>query len=664
MKKILLSFIAAFGVTAASYAQTLLTLQDFEAPTVVPNLPATWSQGSTGSPAWQTGTTAGSTWGSLTAAYNLPAHSTYVYIDDAAHPTQLHDTLMSPVFSISGSNVWLNYDYFFYNATQSSTGLTETCYILGSTDGGSTWAIIDSVFGNGWNGAWSTGHSNLTITGANCRIAFAYSDGGGSILGVALDNITVLNLTQSAMGITALGYNSITNGISTNGNQVSFLAQNNGIPVTSFVAYYTLNGGGYVSQTFSPAGFTPYSSQVFTFTTPMAGAVAGTNTLHVGIPTVNTIVNAENAADSVANSSFTLASAQVQRQGLVEEFSSSTCNPCMAFNSSYDPLCLSTLNADVAGSNFNIIKYQMNWPSPGTDRSYNADGDTRKTYYNVNGIPEHFVNGVTSNLPWSYPFTSANTTDFTAEAAGSSANKSFIDMSVSYTIDTFRKKLGVTLHVTPHFTKTGGYHVYTALLDVHYQNTTNTTGQLDYYHAMRMMVPTASGHSVSSWTDGTAQTFTDTGITYVNGDWTLGSGSYPVQMDNKFWSNPLLGSQLVAFVEEDATKSVMQSILAFPTSSGVSHVSVSTLSNVDGIVLYPNPAKEEATVSFNLHADGNVNVKVIDYSGRTVSDVMNGELKTGTQNVTVRTANIPAGDYLVLISTEGGSNIQRFSVIK
>ena len=304
----------------------------------------------------------------------------------------------------------------------------------------------------------------------------------------------------------------------------------------------------------------------------------------------------------------------------------------------------------------------MNWPSPGTDRSYNPDGDTRKTYYGVTGIPEHFVNGAKSNGNWSSPFTAANTTYYTAEADSSHGVTvaAFMDLTATYKIDTIAKKVSVVTKVTPHFTKSGAYTVYVALCDKHYQNTTNTTGQLDYYHVVRKMLPTASGHAVTSWTDGTAQTFIDNDVPYTADNWNLGSASYPNQGSLDFWSNPLLGSELVAFVEEDATKSVMQSFVALPLNK----LSTSTMSKVTGINVYPNPAKDFANVSFTLGETGNVQVNVIEYSGRILSTVTNTTMTAGLQTIKVPTANLAAGNYVVLITTATGSNAERLTVEK
>jgi len=680
MKKILLSLaLACFGCAASSYAQTThpFAAQTFETA-VVPGLPTGWTQHSSGAgisgagAAWFTATTAGTTWGALVgagSAGDIPAHTTYVVVDDNAYPGQSADTLKSPVFSLAGSNnPWVNYDMFFYNAQNSTSGITETCYVIGSGDGGTTWSIVDSVPGNAWGGTWNTWQASLQPYArmANVRFGFVYSDHTGAEIGCALDNISVVNFNSTYAELTQIGYNSIKTGISNNGQQLAFLVNNDSsVAITSFVAYYTLNGGGTVTQTFTPTPeISTYSSQQFLFTTPFTGAVAGTNALHVGIISVNGVPEAD--ADSIQNSSFTLASASVQRGGLIEEFSSSTCNPCAYFNASFDPL-VTSLGVNTTGVNTHEIKYQMNWPDWDDDRSYNPDGASRQAYYSCNSIPEHWVNGVQSNLGWSAPFSSTDNTNYTNEINDASILSSFMDMTLSYWINPHTPKLGITVTATPHFTKTGSYHVYVALIDQHYQNIDNEWGQLNYYNVERMMLPSGSGTVKTSWTDGVAFSYTDS-VAYTCANWNLATTTpadtttgYPAMNSTKFWSDPIYNSEAVAFVQDDASQEIMQSVIAFPNNL---RVSVSTLSKVDGISIYPNPTNSDATLKFNLQQSGNVNIRVIDYTGRVMSNVMNSNLSAGSQSVNIATGNIPSGSYLVIIETAGGNNMQRLTVTK
>jgi hypothetical protein len=681
MKKILLSMaIACVGFSVSSYAQTIWS--DNIATATPPALPTGWTQHSPGvtTTAWFTATsaTAGTTWGSLTDAYNIPSHGKFLTVDDNQYPNQPHDTVFSPTFAITGTyaNLWLNFDEFFYAAENSSSGISESSYVLGTIDGGTTWTIIDTLQGYAWNyDEFITMHLNLsTLTGSSCKLAFTYSDVGtgttdGALIGVAVNNINVVNLTADSASVVGMSFNNAQNGICINGTPLGFTVDNLGIPITTFVATYTINGGTPISQTFTPSSaFNPYTAQSFTFTTSMAGMVSTmTNTVTVCVTTVNGSANS--GAGECMSTTAVLASTTAQRQCMVEEFTSSTCPPCMEFASSFDPLCTS-LNADVPSSNFNIIKYQMNWPDLDNDRSYNSDGAQRRTYYGVDAIPEHFVNGVEDGYNWSYPFSTADDAYFTNEfTVAGIANKSFMEMTATYSVDTIKKKLYTSITVTPYFTKTGTYHVYIAVADKHYENIDNEWGMLDYYNVMRVMFPDGNGNAVTSWTSGVPMTYTDTGVAYTSTNWVpastdrTDSSLYPVQMSNEFWNNPLTGSELIAFVEEDGTQSIMQSIVADPTNHD--HVAgVSVLSKVNDMNIFPNPTSTEATLRFNLDQPGNVNVRIMDYAGHLVSEISNGNMTAGVQNITISTANIADGNYSVVVSTEGGSNAVRLTVAK
>jgi len=76
----------------------------------------------------------------------------------------------------------------------------------------------------------------------------------------------------------------------------------------------------------------------------------------------------------------------IYRVPFFEEFTASTCGPCASFNSQFVPWCEE--NADQIA----LLKYQMNWPSPG-DIYYTAEGGVRKSYYGVSGVPDLFGNG-------------------------------------------------------------------------------------------------------------------------------------------------------------------------------------------------------------------------------------------------------------------------------
>lgn len=87
---------------------------------------------------------------------------------------------------------------------------------------------------------------------------------------------------------------------------------------------------------------------------------------------------------------------------LIEFFTSSTCAPCASNNP--------TMTAFVTSQDIErlaAIGYHMNWPSPGNDPMYlynQADNNARRTYYNINSIPQARFDGIiTINSPYSQP---------------------------------------------------------------------------------------------------------------------------------------------------------------------------------------------------------------------------------------------------------------------
>lgn len=80
--------------------------------------------------------------------------------------------------------------------------------------------------------------------------------------------------------------------------------------------------------------------------------------------------------------------------------------------------------------------------------------------------------------------------------------------------------------------------------------------------------------------------------------------------------------------------------------------------------VYPNPAREAATLEFSLAQNSKVTISLIDPLGRTVDVLADGMMSQGTQQISIPTNNLAAGVYNVSIQTEQGNLTQRLSVVK
>jgi hypothetical protein len=102
----------------------------------------------------------------------------------------------------------------------------------------------------------------------------------------------------------------------------------------------------------------------------------------------------------------------------------------------------------------------------------------------------------------------------------------------------------------------------------------------------------------------------------------------------------------------------------------VDNLKITNTTNVSNVItegsvaLYPNPAKDAATLDFTLAKSGKVVINVLDATGRTVAVAADATMAQGAQHITISTAGIAAGVYNINIQTEEGVHTQRLTVVK
>ncbi len=85
--------------------------------------------------------------------------------------------------------------------------------------------------------------------------------------------------------------------------------------------------------------------------------------------------------------------------------------------------------------------------------------------------------------------------------------------------------------------------------------------------------------------------------------------------------------------------------------------------NKAGVALvYPNPAKNSATISFSLQESTNVRVSIVNMQGQTISAIYNGYLNKGTQTLQANVSSLASGTYNVLI--QAGSKSSYIKLVK
>jgi hypothetical protein len=88
-------------------------------------------------------------------------------------------------------------------------------------------------------------------------------------------------------------------------------------------------------------------------------------------------------------------------------------------------------------------------------------------------------------------------------------------------------------------------------------------------------------------------------------------------------------------------------------------VSVNVISESKKATLYPNPVTNSVEISFRTTSEEAVTLYVYDYSGNIKSTQQIQSLR-GNNKVSLDTRNLPAGMYLLNISSENNSEKIRF----
>ncbi|HZV11810.1 MAG TPA: T9SS type A sorting domain-containing protein, partial [Candidatus Kapabacteria bacterium] len=96
------------------------------------------------------------------------------------------------------------------------------------------------------------------------------------------------------------------------------------------------------------------------------------------------------------------------------------------------------------------------------------------------------------------------------------------------------------------------------------------------------------------------------------------------------------------------------------SSSGVQGYSSSSSLPDNPLVLhnYPNPFREQTTVTYSIQEQGNVTVEVVNMLGETVAKVFSGRQAAGTYNVPVDAARFLPGVYFCKVTLNGKTMIR------
>jgi hypothetical protein len=92
--------------------------------------------------------------------------------------------------------------------------------------------------------------------------------------------------------------------------------------------------------------------------------------------------------------------------------------------------------------------------------------------------------------------------------------------------------------------------------------------------------------------------------------------------------------------------------------------SIKDLSNVENLVLSPNPAADHVVVSFSALKATSLDIHITDAVGRVVYSAAATKINQGENNITIPTTNLANGVYNVTLSAGDGKTSRLLSVVK
>ncbi len=587
--------------------------EDFEGG----SLPAGWSietQATDGG--WLFGTGPG-----LSSSYfSIPTHTMIAATnDDGCNCNKMNDKLITPVIDLSTyAALYMSFDVFYWEATYS--GATEKATIEASTDGGITWTVVKQLSGTSGATTWNNEIIDVTpyAGNANVKFAFVYSDQGGWLYGLAIDNVEIYvppyMYDMSAKSITTNSIVGLNNAPFTIEGTIMNLG---GATITNFDLNYKIDNGAAVTVNITGVSIAPLA--VYNFSHPTLWDPGAIGIFDVTVWASNLNGNPdENTANDEFMKGIEVLTSWIEKKLLHEVFTSSTCPPCVGGNQT-----ISTVlgNAGNQGK-YTIVKYQMDWPGSGDIYYDPQGGGIRKGYYSVSGVPHMDLNGGWDDNPNGY--TQGIFDQFYNVPA-------FMNIDAVHDIDIPGQSIEVQVTVTPH-QDFPVQKLHVVVVENKTTGNVGSNGETEFHFVEMKMIPDGNGSDIGPFTSGTPITVTKTG--------SLAGTNIEEFTD----------LSVVVFVQTHANRDVHQSTWSVETTIGIEE-------NEEIITgMYPNPATTSTILNYQLNGNSDVTLDIYSVTGELVYSEDMGNQASGDYKFEINTSDLANGIYTLQL----GANDRRF----
>ena len=482
--------------------------------------------------------------------------------------------------SVSAGETEVGYDNLqFYD------GIGNTGNLLYDADGDHTGASVLST----------SGTITMYIEGdatENCDVP-------GSLPGPLTPiELSVTCITPFAIDVAGISMNTSSSLVLANGPFViSGELQNVGSnTVTSMDINYSIVGAAAVfTETVSGLSLSTGNNYSFNHGTTWSPN-PGTYDIEIWATNINGSNDMNNSNDMASGTVTVFANGAINRP-MLESFTSSTCGPCAPGN-----VNVKGVLQGYQDNQYSILKYQVQFPGSG-DPYYTDEVGDRRTYYDVNSVPDLVVDG----NEWQ-----GNSSSLTSQMIDNSLTKlSFINLSSTYNVWAGGQKVDFQVTIDPlgDFTN---LTLQAAIFEYETFNNTGTNGETRFEYVMKKMVPGSSGFGLNSLQDG-SQRVENFSYTF-NGNYILPpDANSPVNHSLNHTIEDFSNLGVIVWIQDDATKEILQST----TASLVTNV-IENNSSASKLMIFPNPSSELTTLALEGFENSEIEINIINLLGEVV----------------------------------------------
>ena len=445
---------------------------------------------------------------------------------------------------------------------------------------GYTLKVETTSDGTTWNEVWSVdpigaiGPETLTLLidnadvgSDNFQLAFTFDGDSYQINYWYIDDVILSEAPMYDAGVVSMDMPTLsTTGLSIDpGAEVINLGSET---ITFDVIFEIIDGSAVYSETVTVTDLAPFGTETVTF--PSWTAIEGSYVTEV----TAILAGDENPANDILSSTLEVVSGLVLKKPLYEEFTSSTCVPCVGANE----IILEVLSANP--DEYTLIKYQMDWPGSG-DPYYTEEGGVRKDYYGVSWVPDLYIN---SDQFDPYDLTQEVFDTYASALTG-------LEISINEAAIDEDHIISISADLTPVANYSAGLTAHIVVIEKLTVGNIGSNGETEWHNVMMKMLPDASGTTLDALTIGQPVTLTES-----------------FDMDQTFMETPN-DLAVVVFVQDDSDKSIIQSEVIDVDGTFAAYNVTYSVEDTDG----------DPVEGAEIQMEGN-GIKTTDENGQAVYD--------------------------------------------